>query len=321
MSALLAALYTLCLLLLTGIAFFVFLKNPRSALHQSFALLALALLGWVASLFAFDFPTAFPSGSSALLLLGRFNFACIVLAVPLTFRFVRLIGRRPAGLMLPWLWLETLLLAGLTLLTPLVDRAELVRAGQHVTVYGPLFPLYLLHVLVFLGLSLRMAFRSSPGTSHETQGQGRLIGVGILATGAVALITNVLLPYAFGNFTLIHVGTLSTLLFLAAVGDAVFVHHLFSIRLIVRAAFVYAGLIALALELYSLAVSFLAHLLPFGDPAERSFAATALALIVNAFTQRPVRAWLERFMDHSVFHDRRTFHKSLRSQSPQNKTH
>lgn len=126
MPALLAALYILCLLFLTGFALFVFLRSPRSWLHRCFALLSLALLGWVASLFAFDFPLR----ADVLLLLGRFNFACVVLAVTLGCLFVRAVAGRPAGTFVPWLWAETALLGAGTLLTPLVDRQELVRAGE-----------------------------------------------------------------------------------------------------------------------------------------------------------------------------------------------
>ena len=117
---------------------------------------------------------------------------------------------------------------------------------------------------------------------------------------AIALVTNVFLPHAWMDFRFIHVGTLSTIFFLVAVGYAVFAHHLFSVHRIVRAAFVYAGLIALALELYQLAVTFLAHLLPVGDAASRGYAATALALVVNAFTQQSVRRWLNRLVDHTT---------------------
>lgn len=83
-----------------------------------------------------------------------------------------------------------------------------------------------------------------------------------------------------------------------------------------RATFVYAGLIALMLELYSLTVTFLAHLLPFGDPQERSFAATAIALVINAFTQQPVRQWLERLVDHYLPHrqGRRALHRQPQRQ-------
>jgi len=193
------------------------------------------------------------------------------------------------------------LLGALTGLTPLVDRQELVRAGQHVTVYGPLFAPYVLHVLVLIGATLVIAFQPRHLESEQTARQLRLIGGGIIATAAVALVTNALLPYELGDFRFIHIGTLSTILFLGAVGYAVFAYHLFSVHFIVRATFVLAGLLALALELYSLVLSFLAHLLPLGGAEERSFAATALVLVVNAFTQEPVRRWLERLIDRAYY--------------------
>ena len=314
MSALTAALYGLCLLFLSGAALLIFAKDPHSRLHRHFVLLLLTLLGWVASLFVFGLPLGLRLGPEPLLWLGRFNFACLVPAVLLSFLFVQDISTRrfmqdiaerqsrekertPTT---TWLWLETALLFLLTLLTPLVDQAELVKAGQHVTLYGPLFALYALHLVALLAATLRSAFRPAEGDSPETRSQLRLTGIGALATAAIALTTNALLPYAFGNFHFIHVGTLSTILFLLAVADAVFVHHLFDVRLVIRAAFVYAGLIALALELYQLALSFLIRLVPVGDQAQSHLAATAMVLVINAFTQQPVRRWLEGRIDRSL---------------------
>ncbi len=305
MSALTAALYGLCLLFLAAAALLIFAKDPRSRLHRHFALLLLALLGWVASLFVFGLPLGLKLAPEQLLWLGRFNFACLVPAVLLSFLFVQDIAggqdvRNRQIRMTRWLWMETALLFLLTLLTPLVDQAELIRAGQHVTLYGPLFALYALHLVALLAAMLWAAFRPVAGASPETRSQLRLTGIGALATAAIALTTNALLPYAFGNFHLIHVGTLSTILFLLAVADAVFVHHLFDIRLVIRAAFVYAGLIALALELYQLALSFLIRLVPVGDQAQSHLAATAMVLVINAFTQQPVRRWLEGRFDRSL---------------------
>ncbi len=311
MSALTAALYGLCLLFLAAAALLIFAKDPHSRLHRHFALLLLALLGWVASLFVFGLPLGLRLAPQQLLWLGRFNFACLVPAVLLSFLFVQDIVGRPSGrqertpmttwwLKTGWLWLETALLFLLTLLTPLVDQAELIRAGQHVTLYGPLFALYALHIVALLAAMLWATFRPVAGASPETQSQLRLTGIGALATAAIALTTNALLPYAFDNFHLIHVGTLSTIFFLLAVADAVFVHHLFDVRLVIRAAFVYAGLIALALELYQLALSFLIRLVPVGDQAQSHLAATAMVLVVNAFTQQPVRRWLEARFDRSL---------------------
>lgn len=292
MTLLTASLYLLCLAGLLGSALFVLSRSPRSRLHRLYALLALSLLAWAATLLAFSREAA----PAPLLLVGRLNFAAVVLAAPAALLFVRELSgrpvRRPA-----WLWAETALLALVTLLTGGVDRSEQVVRGQHLTAYGPLFPLYLLHVALPLGLAVAAAFRPPASAPAPARHSLRLVGWGMLAAAAVGLVTNALLPYALGDFRLIDAGPLATLLFLAAVGYAVFAYHLFSLRLIVRRALVLAGLVTLALELYQLSVGFLSRLIPFGDREARGYAATAVALTVNAFTQPPVRAWLERRVD------------------------
>lgn len=181
MSALTAALYGFCLLFLAGAALLIFAKDPRSRLHRHFALLLLALLGWVASLFVFGLPLGLRLAPEPLLWLGRFNFACLVPAVLLSFLFVQdiatrrfaqdIAGKPSVGQkrtpIMTWLRLETALLFLLTLFTPLVDQAELVRAGQHVTLYGPLFALYALHLVALLAATLRSAFRPSAGATRK----------------------------------------------------------------------------------------------------------------------------------------------------------
>lgn len=157
-------------------------------------------------------------------------------------------------------------------------------------------------MVAYLAGAVILAFWLLPEAGDRKRAQLALVGSGILATAIVGVTADIVLPYGYADFRFINAGPLSTVLFLAAIGYAVFAAHLFSIRVIIRAAFVYAGLITLALELYQLAVSFLAKLLPFGDAAERGFAATAIALIVNAFTQQPVRRWLERAIDRFARH-------------------
>ncbi len=189
MTLLIASLFLLCLLGLTGSATFVLLQRPRSPLHRLYALLALSLVGWVATLLLFTSRTS----PASLLWVGRLNFAVVALAATAAFLFVQeLAGRKPGGTILLWLrillWAETLLLFFATLLTGLVDRAETIQAGQHVTVYGILFPLYLLHIVVLLGSAVFIALRSmSPSASRRAL---RLVGWGMLAAATVGLVTN-----------------------------------------------------------------------------------------------------------------------------------
>ncbi len=291
-----ASLYLLCLAFLFASALFVYSRDPRSKLNAYYALLALTLLAWVGTLFVFG---SLPEGRP-LLAVGRANFAAAALVATTSCLFVaELAGRRLTRLSA--VWIETALLGVLSLGTPLVDRAETVLRGQHQTAYGPLFALYIVHVVAYLAGAVDLAFLPPAGTADRTRRQLRLVGAGILATATVGVTANIVLPYWYGDFRFIHVGTLSTILLLAAVGYAVFAYHLFSIRVIVRATFVLAGLLALALELYGLVLSFLAHLLPLGSAGERSFAATALVLVVNAFTQEPVRRRLERVIDRAYY--------------------
>ena len=195
------------------------------------------------------------------------------------------------------LWVETLLIFFLSLFTGTVDKAELIQAGQHVSVYGTLFPLYLLHIVGFVFVALLVALRPSVSLPALTRTQMRLVGVGILATSVLGLAANIALPYWYGDFRFIHVGTLSTIFFLAAVAYAAVSYRLFDLRILIRTTLLYALLVAFALELYQLAVSALAELLPLGDAGERHAAAAFVALTINAFTQEPLRKWLERLAD------------------------
>ena len=64
-------------------------------------------------------------------------------------------------------------------------------------------------------------------------------------------------------------------------------------------------MVTLMLELYQGAVAALAQVLPVGDAGHLHLAATGVALAVNAFTQQPVRKWLERLIDRPYWGRRR----------------
>lgn len=306
MTLLTAALFLLCLLGLTGSALFVLSQNPHSALNRLYSLLALSLVGWVASLLVFTSHTS----PATTLLIGRLNFAIVIVVALTALLFVRELSegsedRNKGSTLFFWskmaLWSESILLFGMTLLTGQVDQAEIIRAGQHVTVYGPWFPLYLLHIILLLGAAVFVALRSWPPIASlspvPVRRALRLVGWGMLATASIGLVTNALLPSVYGDFRWIALGPLSTLLFLGAVGYAVFTYHLFSVRVVIRKAVVLAGVVTLMLELYQGAVAALAHLLPVGDIGKLHLAATGVALAVNAFTQQPVRKYLEKQID------------------------
>lgn len=295
-AALVAPLYACCSALLAGAALLVWLRNPGSPANRHFALASLCLLLWLATLLAFgradDPQTA--------LWVGRLNFAAVPPAALFGHLFVRDLaglGRARAHAALTW---GTALLALLTLLTPLVDEAELVGAGpagRHVTVFGPLFPLYLASVAGLLAAAVSLAFRSRLSAPRPQRDQLGLVGGGILATACVALVTNALLPFAAGDFRYIDVGPLSTALFLLAVGYAVARHRLFDLRLFVRRSLVLGALLSLATAAYGAVVTLATERLA----GEGAGTLTRFGVLVIALSFDPLRRTLEKRVDRLLF--------------------
>lgn len=305
-----ALLYYLCSLALAGLALFVAWTRSRrsaarAALRRIFFLLALSLLTWILTLFL-EVRTASPG---AQLWLGRLNFAAVAVAAHLALRFVQEVPVRPRpSRRSPLLLLETGLVAAVTLLTPLVTAAERVEAGRALTTFGPLFPGYLLHVTGHLAAAVVLAFgERRRSEDRKLHAQLALISVGMLATGAIALTTNGLLPFAFGYFGLCDVGVLSTVCFTLAVTYATFIHGLFDLRVLVRETLVYGILLAFILGAYSSAVFVVSQYLTTG--AEKL---TQFVVLCIAFSFDPLRRLLEERVDQLLFGMRKRLEKEGR---------
>jgi hypothetical protein len=293
-------LYAVCSVLLLGMAVLVFLRNPRHQLNRRFVLTALSLLAYVSTLFLFNLARE----PATLLLVGRLNVAVIPAVTLLGYLFVRAIAfpsnaRQAKTPRLGLLLGETSLLSLLTALTPLVDQVERLGmgGGAHTTLYGPLFPLYLVHMLLYLRAALYLAVQAQRRLSHPARDQLALVGLGMLATGAVTLTTNVALPYGLGDFRFIDAGPLSSLLFLIAVGYAILRHRLFDIRVFVRKTLVYGLLLSLALALYAGVVALVTQQVS----REGTGPLAQLSVLVIAFAFDPLRRFLEEKTDQLLF--------------------
>lgn len=298
-----ALLYYLGFLLLAGLVLIILWRGRqrsgrRARLRRLFAGLALSLLTWQGTLF---WEVRVPSPTWQLWL-GRANFAAVVFVAYLALRFVQEVAGR-TGQSAPsplWLLWETCLLGALTLLTPLVSAAEHVEAGHAITTFGPLFPGYLLHVLGCLTAALVQAFRGGFYARNPLlRGQLALIGLGMLATSGIAVVTNVLLPYGFDDFRFCHVGTLSTLLFVLAVAHATFLYRLFDLRLLIRKTLVYGLLLTFVLGGYSSTVFLVTQYLT--SDAEKWI---QFSVLLIAFSVDPLRRFLERKTDQWLFEER-----------------
>ena len=298
---LVAALYYCCFLLLVLLTLFIALNGRRrggrrSLLRRVFFFLSLSLLCWQLTLFVEDRITL----PAAQLWLGRANFTAIVFVVYFALRFVQEVPAKEAvkkSALSYWLLAETWLLATLTMFTPLIDAAERVEAGRALTTFGPLFPLYFLHIADYLIAALALAFRERQrATTRMARRQLTLIGGGMLLTGGIAFVTNALLPFGFGNFHYCDIGTLSTFAFVLAISYATLVHRLFALRFILRETLVYGLLMTFVLSAYSSVVFLITQYLTEG--AEKL---TQFSVLIIAFSLDPLRRFLETKTDYLLF--------------------
>lgn len=311
---LIACLYYLCFILLASLSVFIALQgsraNSRSRLRLTFFLLSLSLLVWQATLFV-EVRIALPG---AQLWLSRTNFAAVVWIVFFTLRFVQEIPRAKSNQRVPgstWCLLETIGLAGITLFTPFVDAAERIEDEHAISTFGPLFILYLIHVIGYLMAALILIFLSQHRTKKPAiRRQMDVVGVGILATAGIAFITNAMMPYLFNDFRLCDVGVISTLFFACSVGWATFMHRLFDVRAIIRETLVYGVLLALVLSAYSSAVFLITEYLT--DGADKM---TKCAVLVIAFSLDPIRRLLETKTDRLLFGEREGSSKEKKQRS------
>lgn len=302
----LAWLYYLCSLLLVALAVFILWSGKRHQqdfLRRVFLGLAFCLLLWQLTLFI-ETRLAYPL---VWLWLGRLNFAVMVLAPYFALRFVQEVAYqssppRQATVGHRAFWngacaVETVLLAALTLFAPWVDAAERVENGHAISTFGPLLPLYGAHVGGYWGATLIVAWcKRRQAKAKRVRAQLTLVGSGILLTGVIALVTNLLLPYGWGDFRFCDIGPLSVFGFLLCIAYATFLRHLFALGVVLRETLVNGILLACVLGAYSSAVFVISQTL-----TASAGVGTQFAVLVIAFSFDPLRRFLEEKTDQLLF--------------------
>lgn len=312
--AVITALYFLCFGALFGLAVFIYRRDPNEWLNRYFVLFSLSILAWLATLYAFNRHGDTPG----LTQLGRLNFAVAALIVLFGYLFVREVttrrGKRRLAITARWLFAETVCLFALTLSTGWLDNAEHLEGGQHVTAFGPLFPLFILHIGGYILAALYLAFVAGRHASPKVRAQLSIIGLGIFVMAAIAVVTNLLLPYLYKEFAFQEVGALSTLALLSAIAYAISVHHLFDVRIFIRRAVVftlYLGSISAA----SNALIFILTLLfqgTFGVYDWRTTLPVALIFSTVSFIFEPIRNRLDLSVSRVLYRQEQERQEALR---------
>ncbi len=153
MSFLNNILYFVAILANIIIGILIYLKNRKNKINILFGPFVFNIIAWLVSLFAFYTI----NDQKIILIIGRLNFVFTILMVYFLFLFVYIF---PAKIFhIPkWanfiLFFEVLILSLLTIFTPLIDKDEIITNGGRITVYGPLYFLFVMHYAGFVITSI-----------------------------------------------------------------------------------------------------------------------------------------------------------------------
>ncbi|RYZ92134.1 MAG: hypothetical protein EOP06_05185 [Proteobacteria bacterium] len=188
----------------------------------------------------------------------------------------------------------------LTILTSYVVESEAVINGIPTTEFGILFPLYLFHVLAYLCATTALTVQAQRCVvDRKIQGQFHLIGKGLAATSGIALVTNVFLPFWFGDFRFCDFGTLSVLFFVSAIAYAVFMHGLLDLKFVLSKAIVGGLLLTFVVGGYSSGVFLITQYLSEGE--NKASSPAQFVVLFLAFSFDPLQRLLEEKTDDLLF--------------------
>lgn len=165
-----------------------------------------ALLGWVLTLFLL-YNTSRPE---FLGLIGRLNFAFATLFPGLIYIFSQNFPfptKEPKTLRVEkYILIWSSIFSAISLFTDFVVKNETITStGNVVTEYGLLYPLFLIHFILFLFLTLRNIVNNNHDKNPKINAQKRVLFWGILLSLLWGTTTNIIVPAIFDTTNLIPI--------------------------------------------------------------------------------------------------------------------
>lgn len=272
-----AFVYSLSILASLVLGLVVFFRNPKNIVNRFFTLFTLPIAGWLVTLFIL----ANVSSYHLVSLSARLNSAFLVLLGFALFYFAYYFPEKTFSLtpVLNFAFtLETFGLITFTLLTLEITGVKLV-AGESLTTYGRLYPLFVIHFLIYSGSSLlvllskRTKFRGFPRAQIEC------LLLGLAGALILGVMLHILLPWLFNVYNLQLLRPLSILVFLGITAYGMVKFRLMDLRLVAARTVSYFFLIFL-IGLLMASGLYAFNVLVVGKSIERSQILISILLVL-----------------------------------------
>ncbi len=279
----------------------VLFQNPAGKNNQLLTVLILTIIGWQITLFLFYLI----SDPTLVLWLGRINFVFAEFMAFSIFLFCFLFPTELHPNKRKYLYFlagVTTILAILTIFSPLIIENELiVGSSDRETVFGPLYPFFVFHFLLFTLGGIAILFEKINKLSGLQRQQAQYLVLGQFFAIIFGSITNIFLPLIFGVYSLQHTGLFAPLIFVAFATYAIIRHRLFDIRILVARTISHSLLVLILGFLYSFSLFVVGSwLFSVNSTTSGLIYSTALALIL-AYTFHPLRKTLEETTDNIFY--------------------
>ncbi|MFA5840218.1 MAG: histidine kinase N-terminal 7TM domain-containing protein [Candidatus Margulisiibacteriota bacterium] len=306
--ALLLPLYTIIANIVLGL--FVFFNNPKQNVNRIFAIIAISIAFWSASMYLLV-------NSSNPLFWGRAAFVGpIILSLMFLWfawyfpRPLQLISRNKIVITIIPMLLMLCLVP-----TDLIIHSVYFAGGRTMAVRGYGYYLFFIYFVSYLGLGIKELVFKYRTTSGLQKIQLRYVFWGCILSLATAMLTNLLLPF-FGLTGLTMFGPFFTFILVACVSYAIVKHRLMSIEIVIQRSTVYAFSTFAIMTIYALAV--VASELFFRNiMGKSSMLITASAALIIAIIYQPLIHLVQSFTDRLFFRSRYDYQKTLHDISQQ----
>ncbi len=283
------------LLMLGG---FIATGSGKSRARRSFAVLCVALAGWVAANGLAD------SDPVRSLFWTRLTFEAVVVAAAAFLAFVWNFPHEvPLSIPRQMLFWPATAVMGAVAWLPLFIPSVEFSGGTSNVVTGPLYILFLIYFVVFVGgavVLLVRKFRAERGVARDRL---RLILAGVLIMAIISSMTNLLLPLVTGTNPLARYGTYSALLFAGIITYAIVRQQLFSVRLVAARTLTYTLTLGTLAVWFALASFFLVDRFLGGNSSAGQRAAYIGFLLIAALAYQPLRAFFDIVTRRVFFQD------------------
>lgn len=219
----------------------VFFRNPKNITNRFFALFTLPLAGWLMTLFIL----ANSSSYQLVSLSARLNSAFLILIGYALFYFAYYFPKKTfklTSLLNVAFTLETFGLILLSLLTLEITEVGLV-VGERLTAYGRLYPLFVIHFLIYSGSALLILLSKREKFKGFPRAQIDCLLFGFSGALSFGMLMHILLPWLLGMHNLQLLRPLSTLFLLGFTAYGMIKFRLMDIRLMVTRTVAYFLLI------------------------------------------------------------------------------